>query len=534
MRQPRSIRLRFASVFLFLLLLVVLLGLVSISQLSSFNQLSADVADTWLPKIRALGDLNNFTSDFRAIEGSNLLSSDGPELAHTEKEMEELDRAIAGAERSFERIPQDEAERSLYAHFETRWSDYRKNVNQLLALSRADRKADAIALYRSGSREAYNAASVTLGKLTDQGVINAEAASSRLGVAYKRALWLLSFAMLVTGAMVAAALLYVGRSISAPLLRLSDRMHRLATSETEIDIPGTERRDEIGEMARATLIFRKNAIELIRSQQVLAKQALMLKEQLEQEQRLAQLQRSFVSMASHEFRTPLTIIDGHAQRLIKFKHATGRDDLMQRAGKIRSAVLRLTHLIDNLLGSSRLIDGASEVCLEPAELDLKILLHDVCELHQEMAPESRISERFGTMPICIVGDSKLLSQVFGNLLSNAIKYSPSGAPVEIGLEQAKQEAVVTIEDSGIGIPATDVGRLFGRHERGSNVSGIVGTGLGLYIAKVIVDLHRGLIEVESKEGKGSRFTVRLPIKPLLQASGGNEGSVSVDVETEPV
>src|SRR6516225_7974846 len=132
MRQPRSIRLRFASVFLFLLLLVVLLGLVSISQLSSFNQLSADVADTWLPKIRALGDLNNFTSDFRAIEGSNLLSSDGPELAHTEKEMEELDRAIAGAERSFERIPQDEAERSLYAHFETRWSDYRKNVNQLL------------------------------------------------------------------------------------------------------------------------------------------------------------------------------------------------------------------------------------------------------------------------------------------------------------------------------------------------------------------------------------------------------------------
>jgi len=138
------------------------------------------------------------------------------------------------------------------------------------------------------------------------------------------------------------------------------------------------------------------------------------------------------------------------------------------------------------------------------------------------------------MPICIVGDSKLLSQVFGNLLSNAIKYSPSGAPVEISLEQAKQEAVVTIEDSGIGIPATDVGRLFSRYERGSNVSGIVGTGLGLYIAKVIVDLHRGLIEVESKEGKGSRFTVRLPIKPLLQASGGNEGSVSVDVETEPV
>src|SRR5215470_13093122 len=99
MRQPRSIRFHLALVFLFFFLLVVVLGLFSISRLNNFNRLSTDVAEVWLPNTRVLGDLNNFTSDFRAIEGSNLLSSDAAETATTEKEMEALDRAIAEAER---------------------------------------------------------------------------------------------------------------------------------------------------------------------------------------------------------------------------------------------------------------------------------------------------------------------------------------------------------------------------------------------------------------------------------------------------
>ncbi len=123
--------------------------------------------------------------------------------------------------------------------------------------------------------------------------------------------------------MVVAALVHISRSISAPLLHLADRMRRLAANNTDIDISETERRDEIGEMAQATVVFRNNAIELMRSQRMLARQAAMLEEQLAQEQRLALAQRNFVSMASHEFRTPLTIIDGHARRLDK----TARIDL---------------------------------------------------------------------------------------------------------------------------------------------------------------------------------------------------------------
>jgi two-component system, OmpR family, sensor kinase len=516
MRQPRSIRFRLASVFLFLFVLVILLGLFSISRLSNFNLVSANVAEVWLPDIRVLGDLNNFTSDFRAIEGSNLLSSAPSEVTETEREMEELDRAIARAERSFERIQHDRVEDELYAQFKERWNNYRKTVNQMLTLSRANNKAEGIAIYRSSSRAAYNAASDTLGQLTDRAVVNAEAASSRLVKAYWQAFWLIGVGMVLAGVMVAAALLYISRSISAPLLHLAYRMHRLAANETDIDIPNTERRDEIGEMARAAVVFRKNAIELMRSHQVLAKQASMLKEQLAQEQRLALLQRNFVSMASHEFRTPLTIIDGHAQRMIKVKDRMARDEIGDRAGKVRGAVLRLTHLIDNLLESSRLVDGGTRVSLESADIDMAALLREVCQLHREMAPRSQIVERFATAPLRMVGDSKLLSQVFGNLLSNAVKYSPGGGSIYISAEVVSEEVVVAVVDHGIGIPESDLDRLFERYQRGSNVSGIVGTGVGLYLAKMIVDMHGGRIEVKSKEYAGSRFTVRFPTKPPPQ------------------
>jgi two-component system OmpR family sensor kinase len=234
---------------------------------------------------------------------------------------------------------------------------------------------------------------------------------------------------------------------------------------------------------------------------------------LAQEQRLALLQRNFVSMASHEFRTPLTIIDGHARRLSKMKASIGSAEIDERAGKIRAAVLRLTHLIDNLLNSGRVIDGGTELYFQPAAMDVAALLHEVCQLHREMVPSAQIVERFAaSTPLPIAGDTKLLFQVFSNLLSNAIKYSPAGGAIEVEAAVVGDAVSVTVADHGIGIPAADLDRLFERYHRGSNVSGIVGTGVGLYLVKLAVDLHGGRLEVQSKEGEGSRFCVTLPVK----------------------
>jgi two-component system, OmpR family, sensor kinase len=511
MRQPQSIRFHLAAVFLLFFSLVAVLGMFSIWRLSNFNLLSADVAQIWLPTTRALGDLNNFTSDFRAIEGSNLLSADPARTAATEKDMADLDRTIAAAERSFEHIRHDEAVENLYLQFKERWTGYRVIVNEILELSRIGRKPDALAIYNGSSRIAYNAASDTLGQLTDRAVVDAQVASDRLGVAYRQAVWLISVVMLIAGIMVVAALIHISRSISDPLLDLADRMRRLATNDTEIEIPETERQDEIGEMARATVVFRNNGVELVRSQRTLARQAAMLEEQLANEQRLAELQRNFVSMASHEFRTPMTVIDGHARRLAKVKESVRPAEIGERAGKIRSAVLRMTHLIENLLDSSRLIDAGAGVYFRPAEMDLVSLLDEVCQLHREMVPSAQITERSAAKAIPMVGDSKLLFQVFSNIVSNAIKYSPGGGEIEVSVEVFGKEVMVAIADHGIGIPVSDLDRLFERYHRGGNVSGIVGTGVGLHLVKMVVDLHDGRVVVNSQEGEGSCFTIHLPI-----------------------
>jgi signal transduction histidine kinase len=107
--------------------------------------------------------------------------------------------------------------------------------------------------------------------------------------------------------------------------------------------------------------------------------------------------------------------------------------------------------------------------------------------------------------------------MFSNLLSNAIKYSSKGELVEISAHMDNGQIVVSCRDRGIGIPAKDLDQLFERYYRGSNVSGIVGTGVGLYLVKMVVEVHAGEIAVDSKEGEGSTFTVRLPLKPAIQS-----------------
>jgi two-component system, OmpR family, sensor kinase len=515
MRQPRSIRFHLSVVFIFFFLLIFFLGMLSIARLRDFNNVSAGIADVWLPNTRVLGDLNNYTSDFRAAEGNDLLAG-AAERDSIEREMIDLDRAVSQAQGSYERIPHDAEERALYTRFRERWNDYRAVVNQMLELSRSGRRAEAVSAYMTTSRLAYNAASDALGQLTKHAVDKAQKAAGRVAVAYQEARWLIVLAMIFAGVLVVAVLVYISRSISSPLLRLAGHMHRLAANDTEIDIGDTGRQDEIGEMARAAVVFRNNAIELMVTQRGLAQQASMLEEKLAAERHLTQLQRNFVSMASHEFRTPLTIIDGHAQRLNKLSDRIGVEEIVTRAGKMRAAVLRMTHLIDNLLTSTRLLESGAGLYFHPQEVDLRHLVHDVCQLHRESSPGSTIVEDLGQRSLHMVGDPKLLSQVFDNLLSNAIKYSPGGGAVRITLRAQDGGHAVAVEDRGIGIPAADVDRLFERYFRGSNVSGIVGTGVGLNLVKMVVDLHGGSVTVESREGRGSRFTVHLPFKPPPQ------------------
>jgi signal transduction histidine kinase len=517
MRQPRPIAFHLVLVFSFFFLLTIILGLFSIGRLSDFNRVSADIPNLWLPNTRFLGDLNNFTSDFRAAEGTNVLAASAADFEATAKELAGLDRSIAQAQRGYERLNHSALETELYARFRDLWNRYREIADRILARSPADRKPDAVQVYMTSSHEAYNAASDALDELTARNVSNALEASERENQAYRQARWLIGAAMAAAGLMMIAALLYVRRSLSAPLQGLAACMRQLATNDMDIDIQGTERGDEFGEMARSVVVFRNNAIELATTQRSLAHQASMLEEKLAQERRLAQLRSNFVSMVSHEFHTPLTIIDGHAQRLAKMNGAASSHEIGQRSSKIRGAVVRMTSLIDSLINSTRLIDG--ELYFHPTSFDMHALLHEVCHLHREIAPGSQIWENYGAEPLPMEGDPKLLFQVMSNLLSNAIKYSPGGGLIKITVWTEAEHIAISVQDHGIGIPEADLDRLFSRYFRGSNVSGIVGTGIGLYLVRMVIELHCGEIAVESREGEGSQFTVRLPTHSTRGSDG---------------
>lgn len=507
MRRAQSIRVRLSLVFLFLFLLVIVFGLESLRSLSYVNDASAQIRARWLPSTRALGDLNNFTTDYPAADADGLRASSANERATSLRQMADLDRRIAAAQQAYKQIRHDAAEDDLYRRFEAQWSAYRS----IVARGQESRPGAAAArLHDQASKSAYDAASETLGVLTDRNVASARDASERSDRVYAEARNRVALTIILAGLLVAGAMLHVTRSISAPLVDLADRMHRLAASETSIDVHGTQRCDEIGEMARAVVVFRNNAVDLAQNRHALAQQAAKLQEKLAEEQRLTLLQRNFVSMASHEFRTPLAIIDGHAQRIISMRERLTADELTQRARKVRSTVSRMTQLIDNLIGSARLIDGRIELNYHPTQVDLAALVRDICHLQRELTPDAELLDRIASQPLMIYGDAGLLAQVFGNLLSNAVKYSPDAGPIQVTAVRQDAEVAVVIEDHGIGIPETEREHVFERYYRGSNTSGIAGSGVGLYLVRTITELHKGGVELHSCEGEGSRFIVRLP------------------------
>jgi signal transduction histidine kinase len=495
---------------------VIGLGMFSIQRLSDVNRVSEEIRSQWLQDTRLLGDLNNYMSDYRTGEGTHLLSNTPLELAASEKEIAALDATVTHAQHEYEALRHDDSEERLYQDFARQWAAYKAIARQVLTLSHSGGKTEAVAMYMTTSRRAFDSASDTLGHLTDQTVAKARNASERADRTYLRDRQLIVTAMVAAACLVVATIIYITRSVSSPLLGLARRMHTLAAHDTDVQIPGARRADEIGEMARSVVVFRDNAIALVKSQRRLIEQAAALEETLENERRLTAQQRNFVTMTSHEFRTPLTVIDAQAQRLIKLKDRLNPDDLLERAKRIRGAVLRLTGIMDSLLSASRMFDG--QAGFHPSQVDPVSLLRDVCQLHRDTTRGADIREEILDLPASINGDPALLFAMFSNLLSNAIKYSPAGSPVQVTARTVSgEEWMVTVHDCGMGISERDRAHLFDRYFRGTNVTSIAGSGVGLHLVALVLSLHGGNIEVESREGVGSTFTVRLPRSTLSNA-----------------
>jgi PAS domain S-box-containing protein len=234
-----------------------------------------------------------------------------------------------------------------------------------------------------------------------------------------------------------------------------------------------------------------------------------LAEALEREQRASALQRQFVAMASHEFRTPLAIIDGAAQRLIRRQADPASDFVADKAQTIRQAVNRMVELMESILSFGKLESGT--VGIKSEECSLPDVLSACCDRQQDLSKDHLISLDLTGLPQKIMADKSALEQIFTNLLSNAVKYAPGAPKIEVRGWCEGTDVKVAVRDHGIGIDQDDLPKMFERYFRARTSTGIAGTGIGLNLVKSYVDLHGGTIKVESLKGQGSTFTVSLPI-----------------------
>jgi len=264
-----------------------------------------------------------------------------------------------------------------------------------------------------------------------------------------------------------------------------------------------------------TVVSTTDISEYKRQQALLAAQSSELTAALEKEKDIVEQQKTFISMVSHEFRTPLTIIDGNAQIILSRGATLPREVLERRAVTIRSAVERLIRLIETLLSAHMLEAGKMNVA--PEDCNLALIIEEACTDQQDISPAHQIKLTMRDLPPVMQLDGKVIRQMIANLLSNAVKYSPQSAVVEVMAFAEGDRVVIEVTDYGVGIPEAEQPRIFGKYFRASTSGGIPGSGLGLSLVKQFVELHNGSIDLRSKVGVGTAVTVTLPRAGLVEA-----------------
>jgi PAS domain S-box-containing protein len=243
--------------------------------------------------------------------------------------------------------------------------------------------------------------------------------------------------------------------------------------------------------------------------EILEKSRDDLENALSKEKELSDLKTRFVSMASHEFRTPLSTILSSASLVAKYVLSEEQDKRDKHIQRIRSAVSNLTDILNEFLSIGRLEEGKIQVNISAFNLKEQALL--VCnEMKTILKPGQRI-RNLHKGPVSVQLDLSMLRNILINLISNALKFSPEDANIEVETEVNEKHILISVQDHGIGISDEDKKHLFERFFRGKNATNIQGTGLGLHIVSKYAELMGGTVSVESRLDEGTKFTVKFRI-----------------------
>lgn len=294
------------------------------------------------------------------------------------------------------------------------------------------------------------------------------------------------------------------RKKSEEALRRSEEQLIIYAAELERKVKS--RTDALDKTIRELELLNKNLEEQIAERRRAEDEA---HKSLQREREVNELKTKFVSMASHEFRTPLSSVLSSASLIRKYREKGDLEKIDKHIDRIKSSVGHLTNILNDFLSLGKLEEGMVDVTLELLDLD---------EVFGDIVEELRLTLKRGQDIILstegtkrrIASDPKVIRNIAFNLISNASKYSDEGKMIYVRLSYLEDHITIEIRDEGIGIPEEETKHIFERFFRASNASNIQGTGLGLNIVKRYVSLLKGSIGFTSEYGKGSTFTITVP------------------------
>jgi signal transduction histidine kinase len=256
-------------------------------------------------------------------------------------------------------------------------------------------------------------------------------------------------------------------------------------------------------VAERTLILREALQRLEESQKE-------LNEMLQREKELSEIKSRFVSMASHEFRTPLSTVLSSASLLSKYTSTEDQDKRTRHIDKIKDAVKHLNDILEDFLSLGKLDEG--KVQSHSSEFNLEEFLHDLVDETKGLIKKGQHVHFIykGDKQVC--SDKKLLKNILMNLITNAIKFSPDDGTLNILADIDDSGGVISVSDNGIGIPKQDLENIFSSFYRAANAVNIQGTGLGLHIVKRFTELMGGSVNIDSELDKGTTVTITIPVK----------------------
>lgn len=269
--------------------------------------------------------------------------------------------------------------------------------------------------------------------------------------------------------------------------KLSDVVNRLLTTNKELS-------KEVSLRKKAEKALKENEQEL--------------KKLLDKEMELSELKSRFVTLASHEFRTPLSTILSSTNLIEKYIPLNNTAKIDKHIFKIKSSIQHLNTILQDFLLLGKLDEG--KIQIEKSSFNLNDLIHDIIEGFQDILKDGQIIQFENNAEITITSDKKLLKNAIINLISNASKYSNEGKAISINLQLQKDVVEITVKDNGVGIPEKELAKVFDRFYRASNVTNIDGTGIGLNLVKSYLEKIKGTIKVESTLNIGTTFTMKFP------------------------